>query len=318
MLYAMPTLDDVRAAAKRIDDHVRRTPLMTATTLGDLFGVRLRVKAELFQRTGSFKIRGALNAVRLLDDAQRARGLVAISAGNHAAALAYAARAAGTTATIVMPHTANAAKVAATEGYGGEVVLTEAPLLETLAEVTEARGLTLVHPFDDPAIVAGAGTVGLEILEDGPPPDVVVVQAGGGGLISGIATVVKALHPSTQVVGVEPETADVISRSLAAGAPVGMTPVSIADGLCSPIGGTVTLPIIREKVDRMIRVPDDAIRRAMRLMVERTKLAVEPAGAAGLAPFVDGSLDLPTGTDVVLVASGGNIDSAGLARLLGP
>jgi threonine dehydratase len=317
MLYAMTTLDAVRAAAERIRGDVHRTPLMTATSLGDLYGIRLRVKAEVFQRTGSFKIRGALNAVRSLTDEERARGLVAISAGNHAAALAYAARASKTTAAIVMPATANPAKVAATEAYGGEVLLTEAPLLDVLAEVTAARGLTLVHPFDDPNVVAGAGTVALEVFEDGPPPDAVVVQAGGGGLISGVATVVKALHPDTQVIGVEPENADVISRSLAAGHPVTMTPVSVADGLCSPIGGSVTMPIIAEKVDRIIRVEDDTIRRAMRLMVERTKLVVEPAGAAGLAPLVDGSLDLPPGSDVVLIATGGNIDAAGLARLLG-
>jgi threonine dehydratase len=218
-----------------------------------------------------------------------------------------------------MPHTANAAKIAATEAYGGEVVLTDQPLLDTLAQVTEERGgLTLVHPFDDANVVAGAGTVGLEILEDGPPPDVVVVQAGGGGLLSGVATVVKALHPDTQVIGVEPEGADVISRSLAAGEPVGMVPVSIADGLCSPIGGTVTLPIIREKVDRVVRVPDDAIRQAMREVVERTKLVVEPAGAAGLAPFVAGLLDLPRGADVVLIATGANIDATLLATLLAP
>lgn len=314
----MTNLDDVRAAALRIAGDVHRTPLMSATSLGDLFGVRMRVKAEVFQRTGSFKLRGALNAVRSLTDDERARGLVAISAGNHAAALAYAARASKTTAAIVMPHTANPAKVAATEAYGGEVLLTERPLLDVLREVTEARGLTLVHPFDDANVVAGAGTVALEFLEDGPVPDVVVVQAGGGGLLSGVATVVKALHPATRVIAVEPENADVISRSLAAGHPVTMTPVSVADGLCSPIGGTVTMPIIEAKVGEVIRVSDDTIREAMRLMVERTKLVVEPAGAAGLAPFVDGSLDLPPGTDVVLVATGANIDAAGLARLLAP
>ncbi|MDQ1713443.1 MAG: threo-3-hydroxy-L-aspartate ammonia-lyase [Frankiaceae bacterium] len=320
MLYGMTTtLDDVRAAAARIAGDVHRTPLLSATSLGERYGVRLRVKAEVFQRTGSFKIRGALNAVRQLSDEQRAKGLVAISAGNHAAALAYAARASKATATIVMPHTANAAKIAATDAYGGEVVLTDQPLLDTLAQVTAERGgPTLVHPFDDPNVVAGAGTVGLEILEDGPPPDVVVVQAGGGGLLSGVATVVKALHPDTQVIGVEPEGADVISRSLAAGEPVGMVPVSVADGLCSPIGGTVTLPIIREKVDRVVRVPDDAIRQAMREMVERTKLVVEPAGAAGLAPFVAGLLDLPRGADVVLIATGANIDATLLATLLAP
>jgi threonine dehydratase len=314
----MTTLDDVRAAADRIRAAVHRTPLLTATSLGELFGVRLRVKAEVFQRTGSFKLRGALNAVHLLDADARARGLVAMSAGNHAAALAYAARAAGTTAAIVMPATANPAKIAATEAYGGEVVLTDRPLLEAMAEVRDARGLTLVHPFDDPGIVAGAGTVGLEIIEDAPDAEVVFVQVGGGGLLSGVATAVKALRPEASVYGVEPEGADVVSRSLAAGEPVGMVPVSVADGLCSPVGGVHTMPIIAAKVDEVFRVSDETIRQSMRLMVERTKLVVEPAAAAGIAPLVAGLADVRPGAEVVVIATGGNVDSATLARLLAP
>jgi threonine dehydratase len=282
-----------------------------------MFGVRLHVKAEAFQRTGSFKLRGALNAVLTLPDADRARGLVAISAGNHAAALAYAARAAGTTATVVMPATANPAKIAATEAYGGEVVLTSEVMLDVMEEIRTARGLTLVHPFDDAAVVAGAGTVGLEILEDVPDPDVVIVQVGGGGLISGIATVVKSLRPSTLVYGVEPEGADVVSRSLAAGAVVAMRPSSVADGLCAPIGGVVTLPIISALVTEIARVTDDHITAALRLMVERTKLVVEGAGATGVAALVAKSFDIPEGANVVVVATGGNVDAPTLSRLLG-
>jgi threonine dehydratase len=313
----MVNLDDLYAARARIEKDVRRTPLQSATSLGDLFGVRLHVKAEVFQRTGSFKLRGALNAVRLLADDDRKRGLVAMSAGNHAAALAYAARAAGTTAAIVMPRHANPAKVAATESYGGEVILTDLPLLDALAEVQHQRDLTLVHPFDDPGVVAGQGTVGLEIIEDLPHPDVVIVQAGGGGLLSGVATAVKALSPDTTVIGVEPEGADVISRSLAAGEPVTMAPSSIADGLCSPIGGTVTMPIIRERVDAVVRVTDDDIRQALKLMTERTKLVVEGAGAAGLAALVAKAVDVRPGADVVIIATGGNVDAPTLAALLG-
>jgi threonine dehydratase len=314
----MTTVDDVRAARDRIGDRVRRTPTLDATSLGGLFGVRLRVKAEVFQRTGSFKVRGALNAVLSLAEEDRARGLVAISAGNHAAALAYAARAAGTTATIVMPAHANPAKIALTESYGGTVVLTEAPLLDALAALRAERDLTLVHPFDDPDVVAGAGTVGLEIVEDAPEAEVVLMGCGGGGLLSGVAVAVKALWPDARVIGVEPEGADVVSRSLAAGEPVTMTPVSVADGLCSPIGGTVTLPLIQRHVDRVVRVTDDEIRQAMRLVVERTKLVVEPAGAAGVAALLNGAAEVPRGADVVVIATGGNIDSAGLAALLAP
>jgi threonine dehydratase len=313
----MTTIDDVYAAAARIRGLVHRTPTFSATSLGAMFGVRLHVKAEAFQRTGSFKLRGALNAVLTLPDADRARGLVAISAGNHAAALAYAARAAGTTATVVMPATANPAKIAATEAYGGEVVLTSEVMLDVMEEIRTARGLTLVHPFDDAAVVAGAGTVGLEILEDVPDPDVVIVQVGGGGLISGIATVVKSLRPSTLVYGVEPEGADVVSRSLAAGAVVAMRPSSVADGLCAPIGGVVTLPIISALVTEIARVTDDHITAALRLMVERTKLVVEGAGATGVAALVAKSFDIPEGANVVVVATGGNVDAPTLSRLLG-
>jgi threonine dehydratase len=313
----MTTIDDVYAAAARIRGLVHRTPTFSATTLGEMFGVRLHVKAEAFQRTGSFKLRGALNAVLTLPDTERARGLVAISAGNHAAALAYAARAAGTTATVVMPATANPAKIAATEAYGGEVVLTSEVMLDVMEEIRVARGLTLVHPFDDAAVVAGAGTVGLEILEDVPDPDVVIVQIGGGGLISGIATAVKSLRPSTVIYGVEPEGADVVSRSLAAGEVVAMRPSSIADGLCAPIGGVVTLPIISSLVTSIARVGEDDITTALRLVVERTKLVVEGAGATGVAALVAKSFDIPAGANVVVVATGGNVDAPTLARLLG-
>jgi threonine dehydratase len=184
-------------------------------------------------------------------------------------------------------------------------------------EIAAHRGLAIIPPFDDDRIIAGQGTVGLEILEDLPHPDVVIVQAGGGGLLSGVATAVKALSPETTVIGVEPEGADVITRSLAAGEPVTMTPSSVADGLCSPIGGTVTLPIIRERVDQVVLVTDDAIRQALRLMVERTKLVVEGAGAAGLAALVAKAVDVRPGAEVVVVATGGNVDAPTLAGLLG-
>jgi threonine dehydratase len=313
----MTTIDDVRAAAERLRGLVHRTPCWSATSLGDLFGVRLHVKAETFQRTGSFKLRGALNAVLTLPDADRRRGLVAISAGNHAAALAYAARAAGTTATIVMPATANPAKIAATESYGGEVVLTAGAMLDAMHEIRAERGLTLVHPFDDPAVVAGAGTVGLEIVEDVPDVDHVIVQVGGGGLVSGVATAVKALRPSASVYGVEPEGADVVSRCLAAGEVVAMQPSSVADGLCAPIGGVVTMPIIESLVSAVGIVTDDDIRTALRLVLERTKLVVEGAGATGVAALVAKSFDIPPGSNVVVIATGGNVDAPTLARLLG-
>jgi threonine dehydratase len=316
MLSAMTTIDDVRAAADRIRGRVHRTPVMTVTSLGDELGVRLMVKAELFQRTGSFKTRGVLNALLTMSEEDRARGLVTMSAGNHAAALAYAARLLGTTAVVVMPATADPGKIAATESYGGEVVLTDGSLHETMTGIHERTGRRVVHPFDDPAVIAGAGTVGLEIVEDVPDVDMVVVPVGGGGLLAGIATAVKALRPSASVYGVEPETADAVRRGLNAGEPVTVKPVSVADALCAPFTGVHPLPLIREHVAGVVTVTDDAILDALRLFLQRTKLAAEAAAAVPLAALRTGAVKPPPDARVVLVASGGNVDAATLARLL--
>lgn len=310
------TIDDIRAAADRIRGRVHRTPTTTESSLGAMFGVRLHVKAELFQKTGSFKVRGVLNALLSMSEDQRAKGLVAMSAGNHAAALAYAARLLGTTATIVMPAHANPGKIAATESYGGDVVLTEGSLHDTMLDVKERTGRTLVHPFDDPDVIAGAGTVGLEIVEDVPDVDVVIVPVGGGGLLSGIATAVKALRPSASVYGVEPVTADALTQGLAAGEPVTITPVSVADALCAPYAGGHDLSLIREHVTGVVTVDEAAILDALRLFLQRTKLAVEPAGATGLAALATGAVKPEPDATVALVASGGNVDAATLARLL--
>jgi threonine dehydratase len=310
------TAADIAAAAQRIRRHVHHPAVLRATSLGELAGVQLHVKPELFQRTGSFKARGATNAVLSLPEADRARGLVTMSAGNHAAALAYAARAAGTTATVVMPAHANPGKVAATRSYGGEVVLTEDGLRDTMNAIRDERGLTVVHPFDDPAVIAGAGTVGLEILAEVPEPDAVVVQVGGGGLLAGVATAVKEGWPRAKVYGVEPENADAMTRALAAGESVDLAPVSVADALCAPFAGALTLPLVQRYVDEVVRVPDAAILDALRLTIERTKLAVEPAGAAGVAALLSGAISLPGGARVVVIASGGNVDAATMARLL--
>jgi threonine dehydratase len=313
----MTSLADVRAAAARIAPHVHRTPTQRQHGLGDLLGgIRLHLKAELLQRTGSFKVRGVLNTVLAMSEEERGRGLVTMSAGNHAAALAYAARMVGTTAVVVMPHTANPGKIAATESYGGEVVLTEAALFDTLTEIMERTGRTLVHPFDDERVIAGAGTVGLELLEDVPDVDVVVVQAGGGGMLAGVATVVKALKPQARVYGVEPEGADAVYRGLQAGEPVHFKPASVADALCAPYSGNANLPLIKEHVDEVVRIPDEPILDALRLVAQRTKYAAEPAGVAGVAALLHGSIPTRPGETVAAILSGGNVDAATLARLL--
>jgi threonine dehydratase len=310
------TLDDVRAAAARLTDRVHRTPVLRSTSLGELWGVRLDLKAEVFQRTGSFKARGALNKVLSLAPDERARGVITLSAGNAGAAVAYAAASVGVPGTVVMPATAVPAKIAACRGYGADVVLTDGDLLETYAATVVETGRVPVHPFDDPAVVAGTGTVGLEIAEDVPDVEVVLVPVGGGGLISGVAAALARLAPGVRVIGVEPETADVMTRSLAAGGPVRHPAArSVADGLAAPMSGQVTVDHVQAFVEQVVTVSDEDILRALPLAVSRTKLLLEPSAAAPLAALMTGVLDLPPGTRVVSIASGGNVDLTLFGRL---
>lgn len=314
----MIELPDILAARERLAGRIHRTPLLSAASLGAPARVRLFLKAELFQKTGSFKVRGVLNKLLSLDPGQRARGLISLSAGNHAAALAWAATAAGTKATIVMPASAVPFKVEATRRYGGDVVLTEGNLLETCLALQHERGLTLVHPFDDPLVMAGQGTVGLEILDDLPDLDWVLVPVGGGGLLSGIAAAVKAKRPLARVIGVEPVGADIVHRSLEAGRPLKLEgrPATVADGLAAPFAGEHTQAQIARDADRVVLVEDDAILAALKALMERAKLVAEPAGAAALAALLAGAVELPPGSTGVAVVSGGNVDPALLRRIL--
>ncbi len=315
---SMLELPDILAARERIAGRVHRTPTLSARSLGEPVGVRLHLKAELLQKTGSFKVRGVLNKLLGMDPAERARGLVSLSAGNHAAALAWGASAVGTRAAIVMPATAVQSKIDATRSYGGEVVLTDGNLLDTCLALQKERGLTLVHPFDDPLVMAGQGTIGLEILDDVPDVDLVVVPVGGGGLLSGIATAVKARRPEARVVGAEPTGADIVYRSLKAGKPLRLEgkPTTVADGLAAPFAGEHTQAQIQREVDDVVLVQDDAILRALRLIMERAKLVPEPAGAAAFAALLCGAVRPKPGSTVVCVVSGGNVDPALLRRIL--
>jgi len=310
-------LADIESARARIGGEVHATPMMSSTTVGDELGVRLHLKAELFQKTGSFKPRGVFNKLLSMDAADLARGLVSLSAGNHAAALAYGAAALGAMATIVMPSSAMPLKVEATRRYGGEVVQTDGSLLDTCLALQRERGLTLVHPFDDLAVMAGQGTVGLELLEQVAEAGMVLVPVGGGGLISGIAAAVKLQHPSVRVVGVEPEGADAMSRSLEQGAPAHLEKVdTIADGLAPPFAGEHTFRHVQRFVDEIVRVTDGEIIDALRVLVQRCKLVAEPAGAAGLAALLSAKVSPAAGSTVVCVISGGNIGPDVLKQLL--
>jgi threonine dehydratase len=313
------TLDDVRTAAVRIAPYVHRTPLFDSATLGRMTGTRLGLKAENLQRTGAFKARGALNAVLSLSTEQRERGVITLSAGNHGQGLAYAAKIAGVRCVVFMPENAVPTKVAAVKEYGAEARF--APSMETvfaaMDEYRNAHGLHYVHPFGDPDIIAGQGTVGLEIMEDSPDVDSIAVCVGGGGLLAGIAVAAKAMNPAVRIVGVEPEGAPAVTRSLIAGYPVTIEKITtIADGLAAPFAAPTSQRLIERLVDDVVIVTDDEILEAMRRLLERTKLLVEPAGAAATAALLTGKVGVDPGSRVVATLSGGNVDFEKLKRLL--
>lgn len=310
-------LAEIRAAADRIRGYVHRTGQAESAYLSARAGVRVSLKLELFQKTGSFKVRGVINTLLQLTPDERARGVISLSAGNHAQALAWGATRLGIASTIVMPATAVPSKVAATRGYGGEVVQTADDLLATAQEIQQARSLTLVHPFDDARVIAGQGTVGLEIVEDVPDVAVVLVGCGGGGLISGVAAAVKALRPHARVIGVEPEHSAVMSQSLAAGSPQRLTVNrTVADGLSAPFAGRRTYEHVRALVDDMIVIPDAEIIEGMKVLMERCKLFAEPSAGAAVAPLLSGRISLPTGSRVVPIVCGGNVDFTRLREML--
>jgi threonine dehydratase len=313
------TFDDVARAAERLCGVVHRTPAITSATLDERTGAQVFLKAENLQRMGAFKFRGAYNRLVQLDPAARARGVVAFSSGNHAQGVALAAKLLGIPAAIVMPTDAPAAKLAATRGYGAEVVLYDrftmnrAEIAQTLAA---ERGATLVPPFDDPAIIAGQGTTALELIEDVGPLDVLLVCTGGGGLLSGCALAATKLSPGIAVYGVEPEAGDDWVQSLARNERVTIpVPDTIADGMQTQSPGELTFPIVQALCAGVVTVSDEELRDAMRFAFERLKLVIEPSGVAGLAAALTGRVDV-RGKRVGVTLSGGNVDAATFARLI--
>jgi threonine dehydratase len=306
----MLTLADVEAARKTIGGRLHRTPTFSAATLGKRAGARVFLKAELFQKTGSFKPRGVLNKLATLTSEETRRGVISISAGNHAQALAYAAAQEGIDALVVMWETASPLKIEAARGYGATID-TQSPdipaAFERLEELIESTGRTLVHPYDDPVVMAGQGTVGLEILEDVRDADVVLVQVGGGGLVSGIATAVKGLRPQARVVAVEPERSRALHESLKAGEPVQVEAKSIADGLNGPYAGANCVRVCTELGVESVLVSEGSLKEAFRFLYTRAKLACELAGAATTAALLEGKVGLEQGQSVVAVVSGGNV-----------
>jgi threonine dehydratase len=313
------SVDDVQRARERIAGRLHRTPLLPSRTLSEAAGAEVHLKAELFQRTGSFKPRGVLNKLATLSDEEKARGVISISAGNHAQALAYASGVEGIDALVVMWQTASPMKIGAARGYGATID-TEAPdipsAFERLEQLIDETGRTLVHPYDDPLVMAGQGTVGLEMLEDLPKADVVLVPVGGGGLVSGIATAVKGLRPDARVVAVEPERSRALYESLRAGEPVTVEAMSIADGLNGPYAGGNCVRVCTDLGIESVLVTEDALEEAFRFLYSRMKLACEVAGAATSAALLSGRVELEPGQKVAAVVSGGNVAAKTAAAIL--
>jgi threonine dehydratase len=310
-------LDDIRAAARTLDGVANKTPVLTSRTLDAMVGGSVYVKAECFQRGGAFKFRGAYNKISSLPPAVREQGVLAFSSGNHAQAVAIAARVLGTQATIVMPADAPVAKMDATREYGAEIVTYDRwteDREEISASLAAERGLALVKPYDDPVVMAGQGTTALELLAEAPELDVLVVPVGGGGLIAGCATAAKALRPGIRVVGVEPEAGDDTARSLAAGKRVHIDlPRTIADGLQASAPGELTFEVNRRLVDEIVTVSDAEIVHAMAFLFDRLKLVTEPSGAVGIAALLTERI---LGGRIGVVISGGNVGAARFAELV--
>lgn len=314
-----PTIQDVWRAQDVIRQHVYHTPLLPSRTLSAMTGATVYLKAENLQRAGSYKVRGATYKLSRLTPEERERGVIAASAGNHAQGVAIAARTIGVSCVIVMPATAPLAKVTATESYGAEVILAGATYndaYERAREIQAETGATYIHAFDDPDVIAGQGTVGLEILADLPDVEAIVAPIGGGGLIAGIATAVKAVRPDVRIIGVEAAGAAGMRASLDAGRLVKLEAVStVADGIAVKAPGDRTLAITRELVDNVVTVEDDDIIRTVLLLMERCKMVVEGAGAAGVAAMLAGTVSLP-GMKTAVVLSGGNIDMNLVGRFI--
>ena len=315
----MIRVEDVVAASEAIGARLYRTPMLSSASLGQVSGGSVYLKAELFQRTGSFKVRGVLTKLASLSAEEKERGVITISAGNHAGAVAYGCALEGIDALVVMWAGVSPQKTAATRGYGAEVdqaAATAGEAFVRMGELQERSGRTLVHPFDDPFVVAGQGTVGLEILEDRPDVDIVVVPAGGGGLVSGIAVAVKSVRPDVRVIAVEPEGSSALKLGLEAGEPVSIEPKSVADGLSAPFAGRLPLEICAELLDDHVTLTEGEIRAGFRYLYERAKLAAEPAGAVTAAALLAGKIPTAKGAVAVAVVSGGNVAAQTASAIL--
>ena len=312
----MINITDIQKAYSNISINIHRTPISTSTYLSQKFNSKIFFKQELFQKTGSFKIRGVLNKLSSLTPDQLKNGVISLSSGNHAQAVAYGSKIYNISSTIVMPTYSTKSKIAATKGYGAKVIITDEDLISVVSEIQKKTNSTLIHPFDDDYIIAGQGTLGLEITQDLPDIDHIFTAIGGGGLISGICIAIKSHNPKIKIIGIEPEGADGMRQSLEKGKAITLKSINtIADGLSAPFIGEKNFEIVQKHIDQLITVSDKEIIETMWLIFERTKLFVEPSAAAALAPILFNKYKLPTNSKAAFILCGGNIDKQKLIQI---
>ncbi len=306
-----PSLDNFNSVLQRISPYINKTPIISSSSINDMFDLDIFFKLELMQKTGSFKARGAINKVLQLSEEERSKGVIAISAGNHAQATSWACSQYGIKSKIVMPHTTSQSKIDATRSYGGQVILTEENMMDTCQKLIDKENLSLVHPFDDLDILMGQGTVSLEVINEIKNLEYVFISIGGGGLIAGMACVLKQINPKIKIIGVEPINSNVMTNSIKSGKPEIFDTINnktIADTLAAPFAGKITFEYVKEYVDDIINVSEDEMIESLRIMIERLKIVPEPSASACFVPIVFNKLNIPSKTKCLVVVCGGNID----------
>ena len=313
-----PVLDQFHLALDRIKPFIKKTPIISSSSLNHMFNLDIYFKLELFQKTGSFKSRGAINKIIQLSEKEKKNGVIAISAGNHAQATSWACSQFGIKSKIVMPYGASKSKIKATKSYGGEVILTKEKMMDTCERIIESEGLSFVHPFDDIDIILGQGTTSLEVINKIKDLDYAFISIGGGGLISGMACVLKKYNPKIKIIGVEPINSNVMTNSIKSNKPEIFDTLknkTIADTLAAPFAGDITFEFVKEFVDEIINVSEQEMIDSLRIMIERLKIIPEPAASACLAPILFNKIKINPNSKCLVVVCGGNIDLKKLKSL---
>ena len=306
-----PSIDNFQSVLERIKPFINKTPIISSSSLNEKFDLDIYFKLELMQKTGSFKSRGAINKVLKLTKEEKSRGIVAISAGNHAQATSWACAQFGVKSKIIMPHTASKSKINATKSYGGEVILTEEKMMDVCQSLIEKENLSFVHPFDDLDVLMGQGTVSLEVIEEIKNIDYAFISIGGGGLIAGMSSVLKQINPKIKIIGVEPINSNVMTNSLKSNKPETFDTINnktIADTLNAPFAGKITFEYVKKYVDEILNVSEEEMIESLRIMIERLKVVPEPSASACFVPIVYNKLKIPSQSKCLVVVCGGNID----------